>query len=121
MPTLKKPVLEQNGEGMPTQAASGALPLGSVEGAGGPSAMSVQEALARAKQNLRDTLSLSANGMSKAEALAVAWTGIEALARMREAKLYRSPKTGRVVIELLATELNEKGGLKPLAKKADAE
>lgn len=74
-----------------------------------PSATSVQEALAVAKQNLTVTPPLTANDMTKAEALAIAWTGIEALAKMKQANLYRSRQTGRVVVELLATEITKKG------------
>jgi len=55
-------------------------------------------------------------GMGKDEALAVAWTGLEALARMGQAKLYRSPRTGRVYVELLAVTLTSADGLKPLAE-----
>jgi hypothetical protein len=53
--------------------------------------------------------------MTKAEALAVAWTGVEALAMMGQAKVYRSRTTGRVWVELLATDVTRKDGLIPLA------
>lgn len=99
---------------MPTENLEGS-PSESGTKAGKPSATLVKEALAHAKPSLTATPEPMPNEMSKAEALAVAWTGLEALARMKQANLFRSRKNGSVVIELLATELTEAEGLKVLA------
>ena len=73
--------------------------------------MSAQEALAHAKQSMIAMPTLTEGEMSKMEALAVAWTGIEALAHMNQAFLYVSSKTKRVCIELLAVEYDPANGL----------
>lgn len=96
---------------MPIQENSGVLPSESAAKTAKPSATSVKEALAAAKRNLSDTPQPTAE-MTKDEALAIAWTGLEALAQMKQANLFRSPKTGRVVIELLATEYTPTKGLR---------
>jgi hypothetical protein len=80
-----------------------------------PSGTLAVEALAVEKKNLNAMPTLTEADMTKPEALAIAWTGIEALAKMKQARLYRSRKTGRVLIELLAVEFIESEGLKPLA------
>lgn len=100
---------------MPTHKNSGALPLESATKTENQSDTLVREALAVEKRNLKDMPTLTDSEMTKAEALAVTWTGVEALAKMGQAKVYRSQKTGRVWVELLATDVNHKDGLKPLA------
>ncbi len=54
--------------------------------------------------------------MTVAEALAIAWTGVEELQRMGMVRLFQSPRTGRVWIELKETEFSETSGLIPLVK-----
>lgn len=53
--------------------------------------------------------------MTRAEALAIAWTGIEAMGKMGLAKVYHSPLTGRVQIELSETVYEPANGLVPMA------
>lgn len=101
---------------MPTQENSEAFHSGSATKNGKKSGMSAQEALAVEKQSSSGTSKPSE--MTKAEALAVAWTGIEALAVMKQANLFHSPKTGRVWIELIDVELTSANGLKALAGEA---
>ena len=96
---------------MPTQENSEALHSGNETRKEKPSAMLAREALAAARQNMTATPEPTQSEMTKAEALAVAWTGLEALAVMKQANLYRSPKTGRVIIELLGTDYNSANGL----------
>ena len=96
---------------MPTQANSEGLHSESATKNARPSATLVKEALAVAKQNMTATQEPMRSEMTKNEALAVAWTGLEALAMMKQANLYHSPKTGRVVIELLATDYDSANGL----------
>lgn len=67
--------------------------------------------LATGKPNTSDTLQPTTSDMTKTEALAVAWTGIEALALMAQANLYHSRKTGRVVIELLSVRYDPQEGI----------
>lgn len=55
------------------------------------------------------------SSMTAAEALAIAWTGIEALGGMGRARLFHSPTTGRVWVEFKATEYTIANGLAPLA------
>lgn len=52
--------------------------------------------------------------MTAAQALAIAWTGIEALGKMGKAKVYHSPTTGRVQIELSETVYEVANGLVPM-------
>ena len=101
---------------MPTQENSEAFHSGSATKTGKKSGMSAHEALAVEKQSSSGTSKPSE--MTKAEALAVAWTGIEALAVMKQANLFHSPKTGRVWIELIDVELTSANGLKALAVEA---
>ena len=96
---------------MPTQENSEALHSGNETKKEKPSAMLAKEALAAAKRNMTAIQEPTQSEMTKAEALAVAWTGLEALALMRQANLYRSPKTGRVIIELLETDYDTANGL----------
>ena len=96
---------------MPTQENSEALPLENETKKEKKSATLAREALAVAKQNMTATQEPMRREMTKNEALAVAWTGLEALAMMKQANLYHSPKTGRVVIELLATDYDSANGL----------
>ena len=99
---------------MPTQENLEAFHSGSATKNGKKSGMSAQEALAVEKQSLKDTSKPS----EMTKALAVAWTGIEALAVMKQANLFHSPKTGRVWIELVDVELTTANGLKALATEA---
>ena len=55
------------------------------------------------------------SSMTAAEALAIAWTGIEVLGNMGRARLFHSPKTGRVWVEFKETEYTVANGLVPLA------
>lgn len=75
------------------------------------SATLAKEALAVAKQNMNATPAPTQSEMTKTEALAILWTGVEALAQMKQANLYLSHKTGHVVIELLAVEYSPTDGL----------
>ena len=101
---------------MPTQENSEAFHSGNATKTGKKSGMSAQEALAVEKQSSSGTSKPSE--MTKAEALAVAWTGVEALAVMKQANLFHSPKTGRVWVELVDVELTTANGLKALAMDA---
>ena len=101
---------------MPTQENSEAFHSGNAIKTGKKSGMLAREALAVEKQSSSGTSKPSE--MTKAEALAVAWTGIEALAVMKQANLFHSPKTGRVWIELVDVELTTANGLKALAIEA---
>jgi len=96
---------------MPTQENSEALHSGNETRKEKPSATLAREALAAARQNMTATPEPTQSEMTKGEALAVAWTGLEALAVMKQANLYRSPKTGRVIIELLGTDYDSANGL----------
>ncbi|MFK5283100.1 hypothetical protein ACI3PL_26375, partial [Lacticaseibacillus paracasei] len=68
---------------MPTQENSEALHSGNETRKEKPSATLAREALAIAKQNMTATPEPTLSEMTKAEALAVAWTGLEALAMMK--------------------------------------
>lgn len=96
---------------MPTQANLEGSHSESATKNAKPSGTLVKEALAVAKKNMTAMPTPTQSEMTKSEALAVAWTGLEALAVMNQARLYRSPKTGRVVIELLATDFDSANGL----------
>lgn len=96
---------------MPTQETLEGSPSAKETKDGKPSDTSVKEALAAAKKSLPDTPECTVSEMSKSEALAVAWTGVEALAQMGSAKIYLSRKSGRVWIELLATSYDSANGL----------
>jgi hypothetical protein len=96
---------------MPTQENSEELPSEKETRKEKTSATLAKEALAVAKQNMTATPEPTQSEMTKTEALAVIWTGVEALAQMKAANLYLSHKTGRVVIELLAVEYSPKEGL----------
>ncbi len=74
--------------------------------------MSESEVAVKEPTNLVDTKECS---MTAAEALAIAWTGIEELVRTNQAKLYQSQATGRVWIVLFETEYSAANGLVPLA------
>ncbi len=70
------------------------------------------EALAVEKPSLNAMPTHTENEeMSKSEALAIAWTGLEALALSGEAQIYRSRKNGSVWIQLLATDYDKANGL----------
>ena len=79
--------------------------------------MSENEALAVEKKNSSVMPEPMQDDMTRAEALAILWTGVEALARMKVANLYHSPKTGRVVIELLAVEYSPTKGIVSVGNK----
>ena len=78
---------------MPTQENSGELHSGSETKKGSQSDTLAVKAQASGEQNLSDT----SGNMTVGEALAVAWTGIEALAQMKQAKVYKSSKEKNVV------------------------
>lgn len=101
---------------MPTQETYAVLPSANGTKAGSRSGTLASEALAHAKQSLSDTPEPTGSEMSKSEALAVAWTGLEALAVTGNAKIYRSRKNGKVWIELLATDYDTANGLVPIQK-----
>lgn len=91
---------------MPTQENSGELPLESATKKEGQSDTLAAKAQASEKQNLSDT----SGNMTKGEALAVAWTGIEALAHMKQARIYMSNKEANIVwVKFLATEITANG------------
>ena len=91
---------------MPTQENSGELPLESATKKEGRSDTLAVKAQASAKQNLSDT----SGNMTKGEALAIAWTGIEALAHMKQARIYMSNKESNIVwVKFLATEITANG------------
>ncbi len=101
---------------MPTQDNSEASPSESETRDEKKSITSDAEAKASAATSSSDTVEPTrVEELTVEEALAIAWTGIEALAGMKRALLYRSPKTGRVVIILQAVDLDPRDGLKPLA------
>lgn len=97
---------------MPIQENLGVLPSESAGRIGRRSGMLAKEALATERPSTNGTQ----ESMTKDEALAVAWTGLEALAVMKQANLFRSPKTGRVVVELLDTEYTVANGLRSIGK-----
>lgn len=72
--------------------------------------MSEKEVLATAQQSSPATPEPS---MTAAEALAISWTGIEALVKMKKARLFHSPRTGRVWVELSETKYEPANGLTP--------
>lgn len=76
--------------------------------------MSESEALAVEKQNTSDTPPPSDGEMTKDEALAVAWTGLEVLALMGEAVIYQSQRSGQTWIQLLATGYDRASGLRSI-------
>lgn len=91
---------------MPTQENLGELPLDSATKSESQLGTLAVKAQANGGQNLSDT----SGNMTKGEALAVAWTGIEALAQMKQAKVYRSNKENNVVwVKFLATEITANG------------
>ena len=75
----------------------------------------VNVAQERAKPNLTDTQGPTPDEMTKEEALAIIWTGLEVLARRSQAVLFQSQVNGCVIVNLLATELTKGEGLKALA------
>jgi len=97
---------------MPTQENLEGLRSGNVAKAENRSGMLAKEALAAEKPSMTDT----PESMTKDEALAIAWTGLEALALTKQANLFHSPRTGRVVIELLDTEYTIANGLRSIGK-----
>ena len=101
---------------MPTQGTYAGLPSANETKAESRSDTLVKGALAHAKQSLSDMPEPTGNEMSKGEALAVAWTGLEALATTGNAIVYRSRKNGKVWIELLATDYDPANGLVPIQK-----
>ena len=78
---------------------------------------SEREAVAVEKKSTNATQEPTQDEMTKEEALAVLWTGVETLAKMKAANLYHSRKTGRVVIELLAVEYSPKLGIVSVGRK----
>jgi hypothetical protein len=96
---------------MPTQENLEGLPSEKETKVEKASATLESEALALEKKNTNAIPEPTQSDMTKTEALAIAWTGVEALAQMKMANLYHSPKTGRVVIELLAVNYDPAKGL----------
>ena len=93
---------------MPTQENLGEFASGNETTQEKPSATLAVKAQAKGKPNLTAT----ANGMTKGEALAVAWTGIEALKQLGAAKVYRSKAAPNIMwIMLIDTEYTANGGL----------
>ncbi len=91
---------------MPTQENSGELLSGSETKKGSQSDTLAVKAQASGEQSLSDT----SGNMTVGEALAVAWTGIEALAQMKQAKVYRSNKEKNVVwVKFLDTQITANG------------
>lgn len=73
-------------------------------------------ALAVEKQSLTATPPPMPSEMTKAEALAILWTGAEELIKSKQAKLYRSRSTGRVVLELYQVDYDNANGLTDIIK-----
>ena len=94
---------------MPTQENSEGLPSVNEPEAAAASDTLASEAQAIEKPSSSGMPTHSEDGMTKAEALAIAWTGIEALAQMKQAVLFRSRRSGRVRVELLGVDLTDKG------------
>ena len=95
-----------------TKVNSGVSLSGNATKNGTPSATLGSEALAAAKPSTAVMPTHTQNDtMSKSEALAIAWTGLEALAMTKQAFLYRSPRTGRVWIELVDADYDTANGL----------
>lgn len=69
-------------------------------------------ALAAGKQS--SSVTVTPSEMTKTEALAVAWTGLEALAHMNQAAIFKSKKHRSVWIELKLTDCDNSNGLVPL-------
>ena len=103
---------------MPTQENLGESHSENEERAERPSATSGSEVLAAEKPSLTDTPEPMQSEMTKAEALAIVWTGLEVLARQKQAVLFQSRLNGCVVVNLLATEFTYEDGLKALASDA---
>lgn len=101
---------------MPTQENLGELPSGSGTKAENQSATSGSEALAVESPNMSDMPPPSDGEMTKDEALAVAWTGIEALALAGAAVIYQSLESGETWIRLLATCYDTANGLRSVGK-----
>ena len=91
---------------MPTQGNSGELLSGSETRKENQSDTLAVKAQASGEQSLSDT----SGNMTKGEALAIAWTGIEALAHMKQARIYMSNKEANIVwVKFLATEITANG------------
>lgn len=94
---------------MPTQKNLGVSPLENET----PTAKALDtlagEAKGRGKRNLSDMPTHTNGEMTKSEALAVAWTGIEALAQMKQAIIYRSKTGGKIYVMFLETNLSSNG------------
>lgn len=98
---------------MPTQETFAGSPSASETKGENQSDTSGKGVLAVEKPSSSGMPMLSGNEeMTKAEALAVAWTGIEALAQSGQAKVFRSRKSGSVWIQLLATDYDSANGLR---------
>ena len=99
---------------MPTQEILEGLPSGNGTKAENQSATSGSEALAVENPSMSDMPPPSENEMTKEEALAIAWTGLEALALMGEAVIYQSRESGQTWIQLLATRYDKANGLRSI-------
>ena len=103
---------------MPTQETYAGSPSAKETKQENQSGTSEREALAVEKPSLSDMPTHTENEeMSKSEALAIAWTGLEALALSGEAQIYRSRKSGSVWIQLLATDYDSANGLRSIGTK----
>jgi len=72
------------------------------------------EVLAAGNPSLSGMPTLLESEMTKSEALAIAWTGLEALAQSGQAKIFRSRKSGSVWIQLLGADYDSANGLKSI-------
>jgi hypothetical protein len=93
---------------MPTLKNSGEFVSGNETTHARKSVTLARKVPASAKPNLSDT----ANGMTKGEALAVTWTGVEALKQMGSAQVFRSTVEPTVIwVKLLGTNYTVGSGL----------
>lgn len=106
---------------MPTQENYEGLPSGSGTKAESPSATLAPGAKGRARPSSKGTPRPSsvATDLTEDEALAILWTGVEALVKMGKAKIYHSPSQNRLLVEVLAVDFDSANGLKPLAERVE--
>jgi hypothetical protein len=93
---------------MPTQENLGVSASGNATTHARKSVTLVPKAPASVKQNLSATV----NGMTKGEALAVTWTGVESLKQMGSAKVFRSKAEPTVIwVKLIGADYTVGSGL----------
>jgi len=102
--------LDQNGAKVPTARLEGLLFEKGTKLVA-QSVTSGLRALAVERQSSTATPPPMPSEMTKAEALAILWTGAEDLIKSKQARLYRSQSTGRVVLELFQTSYDPANGL----------